>query len=617
MGKFKIGEGLILENDVEVLDGVDDPTSGGGVEAPIGSLYLRTNGSTYHKTGAGNTDWTLIVDSSGASLEDGYQNTFMGKDSTGNVLPSYSSTHHIANDDSLETAAGKLDAEIGADPAANSRTNNPIVAGEDVNDNIEALDDAIGADSDVSNTNYISVDSTVMAKASDLDGALKTHADDTTNPHQTDLDAVVQQDGQTNGTITIQSGGAINVETGGAMTVVDAPTSDTDVANKLYVDNIAQGLHGKGSSRAATTAALVDAYTYNNGTLGVGATLTKNTNGAFPSQDDITLVQGDRVLIKNETGGNAPYNGIYVLTTVGDGGTPWQLTRATDNDEADEFAAAYTFVEEGTTQADNGYLCTTDEPITVGTTNITWVQFSGAGQVIAGAGLTKSGNTINVGDANKGVQVNADDLEIDASEIAGDGLKQNGVSSYLLDIEPADFAGNGLEDNGSDDLQVKPDATGGVNLATVISVTSNGVAVKIDDDTIGENGSNQLYVKAGSIGDTELDVTINAPKKFSADNQDASSGLTMDQVATASYCEAWWLVTVMSNATGTKREAYEVHALHDGSGSVDSTQYAKLKTGSSISGLSISVDVSGGNMRLRVTATENIDWRGTRIANAE
>jgi hypothetical protein len=128
--------------------------------------------------------------------------------------------------------------------------------------------------------------------------------------------------------------------------------------------------------RAATTAAL-PANTYANGTAGVGATLTATANGAFPAQDGITLVQGNRLLVKNEaTGAN---NGVYTLTTVGTAGTPWVLTRATDLDTTAELTvvagvlfAVSVFVAFGTTQAQKEYYLSATVT-TVGTTAVTWV----------------------------------------------------------------------------------------------------------------------------------------------------------------------------------------------------------------------------------------------------
>lgn len=419
------------------------------------------------------------------------------------------------------------------------------------------------------------------------------------------LDQAVDNGGSTDGAITITSGGSITVQSGASLTVADAPSGSTDVVNKNYADGIAAGVRAKPAVRAATTAALVDAYTYNNGTAGVGATLTKTTNGAFPAQDTITLVANDLVLIKDESGGNAPYNGIYEVTTIGDGSNPWQLTRIVQNDEADEQAGALTFVNEGSVNVDTKFVCYSDPPITMGTTDLLWTAYSSAESITAGAGITYSGGVISITDQNKGVQSNAagNGLEVDASEIAGDGLKQNVTNSYVLDIEPADFAGNGLEDDGSDDLQVKADVTGGANLASAVNVSANGVAIKVDDNTVGENGSNQLEVKH---------------KQYVAGtNVDPSSGYVLDQVAVATYSFCTWQVVVNSNATPANIRGGLINGINDGSTGVDdSGLFGLVKSGSAIPGLGFSVDISGGNMRLIATATQNIDFNVCRMALA-
>lgn len=191
----------------------------------------------------------------------------------------------------------------------------------------------------------------------------------------------------------------------------NTPAAATDIANKAYVDAVAQGLSIKASVRAATTGVL-PANAYLNGVSGVGATITKTAPFAtLPAQDGVTLLVGDRLLVKDETGGNAPNNGIYLVTSVGSGVAPWILTRALDNDEATEFPGAFTFVEEGTVNASAGFVCTTPAPVIVGTTPIVWTQFSGAGQITAGAGLTKTGNTLNVGTGD-GIQVDADSVTV-------------------------------------------------------------------------------------------------------------------------------------------------------------------------------------------------------------
>ena len=196
------------------------------------------------------------------------------------------------------------------------------------------------------------------------------------------------------GSITLSTTG--NIVTGNGNVIINGvatPQVDTDAANKGYVDAIAQGLSPKGSVVVASYAAL-PAYTYNNGTSGVGATITASANGAL-TLDGVQPTVGSRVLIKNETAGNAPVNGIYVVTT-NDAGNPFLLTRASDMNTGPEFPGAFTFIESGTVQADSGWVCTTDSPVTVGTTAIVFTQFSGAGQYSAGTGLSLTGTVFSI-----------------------------------------------------------------------------------------------------------------------------------------------------------------------------------------------------------------------------
>ena len=144
--------------------------------------------------------------------------------------------------------------------------------------------------------------------------------------------------------------------------------------------------------RAATTGALA-ANTYNNGASGVGATLTANANAALAAQDGVTLVAGDRLLVKNEaTGAN---NGIYVLTQVGDGSHPYILTRDMDADASVKLVNATTTISEGSTLADQTWQCTTNATITVGTTSQTWAQ-SGGGGGATGANPTATASDVAV-----------------------------------------------------------------------------------------------------------------------------------------------------------------------------------------------------------------------------
>lgn len=175
-----------------------------------------------------------------------------------------------------------------------------------------------------------------------------------------------------------------------ALTNVQDPTNPQDAATKNYVDGIAQGLHVHASCEAGTTATLASitggTVTYNNGTAGVGSTLT--FSNPLTVLDGVTLSAGFRILVKNEA--NAANNGIYVYTSS------TVLTRASDFDTAAEIAGGdFTFVSGGTLLDNTGWVQT--EPCNViGTDPIQWQQFSGAGTYTAGTGLTLTGNQFSI-----------------------------------------------------------------------------------------------------------------------------------------------------------------------------------------------------------------------------
>ena len=199
----------------------------------------------------------------------------------------------------------------------------------------------------------------------------------------------------TNGNLVLDPNGTGTIDVSSArITSLATPTGSTDAATKAYVDAQLQGLDVKQSVRVATTA---------NGTLA-----SAFANGQ--TVDGITLATNDRILIKDQSTGSE--NGIY---TVNASGAP---TRATDFDANSEVTGgAFFFAEEGTTNADNGFVLTNDGAITLGTTALTFTQFSGAGQVIAGDALTKSGNTLNVAVDNSSIEISSDALRVKASGI--------------------------------------------------------------------------------------------------------------------------------------------------------------------------------------------------------
>jgi hypothetical protein len=180
------------------------------------------------------------------------------------------------------------------------------------------------------------------------------------------------------------------------LTSVGTPSADTDAANKGYVDSVAQGLDTKASVVAATTT---------NGTLA-----TAFADGQ--TVDGVTLTTGDRILIKNQTDQTA--NGIY---TVNASGAP---TRSTDMDNGTEFPSAYVFVEQGTVNADTGWVCTNNSPVTLGSTNIVWAQFSGAGTYTANNGVVLNGSVFSFAPrSGYGLQTGATGAEIKLATTSG------------------------------------------------------------------------------------------------------------------------------------------------------------------------------------------------------
>ena len=210
-----------------------------------------------------------------------------------------------------------------------------------------------------------------------------------------------------NGDLVLDANGTGNVDVNSNKIInVATPTADNDAANKSYVDGVVNGLDVKESVSVATTANL--SATYDNG----AGTLTAGSNGAL-SIDGVTPSQGDRVLIKDQT--TQTQNGIYTVTTVGDGSTAFVLTRSPDADTAAELTGGtFFFVEQGSNNADNGYVATHNGVPTFGTTNITFSQFSGAGQISAGAALSKTGNQLDVEVDDSSIEVSSDALQVKA-----------------------------------------------------------------------------------------------------------------------------------------------------------------------------------------------------------
>jgi len=205
------------------------------------------------------------------------------------------------------------------------------------------------------------------------------------------------------GTTALSLGSTSSVLAGlTSVTLTQDPVSGLQAATKQYVDSASQGLTIHNPVLAASTVNLTS--TYNNGSSGVGATLTNAGSLAAFSIDGYSASLGDRILIKNQTTGSQ--NGVYTVTTLGSGAVAWVLTRATDFNTVGTGtgyieSGAYLFVSSGTANASSSWVMTTPSPITVGTTSLTFTQFSASSGYTAGTGLSLVGNQFSI--TNSGV----------------------------------------------------------------------------------------------------------------------------------------------------------------------------------------------------------------------
>jgi hypothetical protein len=224
-------------------------------------------------------------------------------------------------------------------------------------------------------------------------------------------------------TLSANGTGLIDVSNTRIINVED-PINAKDAVNKRYVDEVAEGLKPRPAVYAATTENLDG--TYSNTT----STLTSTTNGAFPTIDGVTPSEvGQGILLKDQT--NKLENGRYVLTTVGDNETPWELTRCGLCDESDEIPASYVFVQEGTQNKGTGWVFIVEDTDTfqIHVDDIIVTQFTGAADLMAGDGIIIANNTIT----NNGV-------------LSVNGVTGNVTSNNLLDaIKTVDGSGSGLD----------------------------------------------------------------------------------------------------------------------------------------------------------------------------
>ena len=243
---------------------------------------------------------------------------------------------------------------------------------------------------------------------------------------------------------------------------VATPTDSAHIATKGYVDSARQGLDVKASVRVATTAAINLATD-----LDAGSVI-----------DGVTLVAGDRVLVKDQS--TATENGIYVAVASGAASRSSDANGTADTGELK--SGTFTFVEEGTTNSDKGFVLSTNGTITVGSSAIAWTQFSGAGSFTAGDGISQSGNTINVNVTANRTAITADAIDIASTYVGQSSITTLGtIATGVWQATDVDIAHGGT--NASDaasartNLGIKTTA-GAVttSISTLARVASQGCA---------------------------------------------------------------------------------------------------------------------------------------------
>lgn len=434
------GETVTAANDNNTSDAIK------AVETKLGtgSSTPTTAGHVLTVTGAGATAFQAPASSALTVKKAG---TTVGARSAINLIEGTNVTMTVADD----TTNGEVDITINAAAGAGGYTSvleegTALTARDKLNfigSTVTAADDSVNGRTNV----------TINAAA-----ATHSHAQSEVTNLTTDLAAKLDKSG---GTMT------------GKITLDGDPTANLHAATKQYVDAVKQGLDVKDSVRTASTANI------------------DLTTGGLLTIDGVTLASNDRVLVKDQTTGSQ--NGIYTAASGA-----W--TRATDADSStDVTSGLYVFVTEGTAHADSGWILTTNDPITLDTTALTFTQFSGAGQITAGAGLTKTGNTLDVG-AGTGITVAADSIAVTPNsttqklEIAKAGVL-TGTRKRLNLIEGTNITLTMADDAANDEVDVTIAASGGGSLPT----TTKG-------DLIVHDGTSNVRLPVGGTAGHVLTV---------------------------------------------------------------------------------------------------------------
>jgi hypothetical protein len=334
------------------------------------------------------------------------------------------------------------------------------------------------------------------------------------------------------------------------------PNVGSDAATKSYVDTFASGLSIKQSANAATTANLNTitggTAAYNNGTSGVGANLTIS-GGTLTDIDGVTLTANMRLLIKDEA--NQIWNGVYIYNnnTV--------ITRSTDFDiDAEIKSGSFLFVTSGNTLADTAWVQTTDN-VVVGTSNVVFSQFSGAGSYSATNGINLVGSsfeantdgiTTGIVGGNIAVIANAQFTTPNIGDATGSSLTISG--NGLLSAVTGTFSGNITANN----LQVLAKS----DLGSISNITITG----------GTAGQVLTTDGTGNLSFDNAGATTGYTTKFITANSILVAPTTLDAFSSDDYRSGIYQIQISS---GTDYEATMISLLHDDS-NVYISQYSDV-----------------------------------------